>query len=268
MSTIRSILRRSGGQSGAQPNAVTFVTDASGTDLFAGATKVLDVDPAGNLNANVKPRTNTLANLTSIVNGKSEIAVATDVDALVVLKDSGAVSFGRVPASALVDLPNDADTGANTVIDFRATRLKAASLTSYSSVGLTIETVASPTGDSAALQLLGGDTNSEGGAGGEFRIEAGNGVNATESYGGELFFRAGHGVTGLGASYFGTKITPTTSVDSLVVSAIGVLPALGLFGKPPLVRRSIVGSRASGVAYANLLAWLDDIGLIINNTTA
>lgn len=53
--------------------------------------------------------------------------------------------------------------------------------------------------------------------------------------------------------------------DVVVASAIGTV---GFYGADPVAQLSITGSVTAGTALTNLLAALDTLGLVNNNTTA
>lgn len=62
-----------------------------------------------------------------------------------------------------------------------------------------------------------------------------------------------------------TKQTQFIGPDVEVASAIGTV---GFYGADPVARLSVTGSVTAGTALPNLLAALNTLGIVSNNTTA
>jgi hypothetical protein len=220
--------------------------------------------------ANIIPRQNTLAALTSIVNGNGEIAVATDQNAIVVLKNTGPVDFGRIPVSAMpATLIPATDTGLGALLNLRVTNATVGQLRSFAGTPFTLTGVTSAfsAGD-VNIQCEGNDQ--EGNAGGTINILAGSNLNTVDGVGGEVYITAGGGNDAAGTVYLSSRSFSGGTIVALTagLTAPSGNAALGFFGESPVGRPVVTGSRGGNAALASLLTALAALGLVTNSTTA
>jgi hypothetical protein len=220
--------------------------------------------------ANIIPRQNTLAALTSIVNGNGEIAVATDEDSIVVLKNTGPVDFGRIPVSAIPPTLFPAtDTGLGALTNLRVNSAVINQLRSFAGTPFTLTGVtgALSPGD---INIRCDSSNQQGNAGGIISITAGDNLNTVEGYAGEVYITAGRGNDAAGAIYLSSRQFSGGQIAILTagLTAPSGAAALGFFGESPVGRPVVTGSRGGNAALASLLTALAALGLVTNSTTA
>jgi hypothetical protein len=220
--------------------------------------------------ANIIPRQNTLAALASIVNGNGEIAVATDADSIVVLKNTGPVDFGRIPVSAIpTTLVPNTDTGLGALSNLRVTNATINEIRSFAGTPLTVKGVTGAT-NPGNIDILCEGNDQQGNAGGLINIKAGDNLNTVEGYAGEVYITAGRGNDAAGAIYLSSR---QFSGGNIVILTAGLTApsgdaALGFFGGNPVGRPVVTGSRGGNAALASLLTALAALGLVTNSTTA
>jgi hypothetical protein len=220
--------------------------------------------------ANIIPRQNTLAALTSIVNGNGEIAVATDENAIVVLKNTGPVDFGRIPVSAIpASLSPATDTGLGALDTFRVSDATISQIRSFAGTPFTLTAI---TGAASAsdIYIQCESNNQQGNAGSIINITAGDNLDTVEGYGGEVYINAGRGNDAAGAIYLSSRQFSGGQINILTagLTAPSGAAALGFFGESPVGRPVVTGSRGGNAALASLLTALAALGLVTNSTTA
>lgn len=196
-----------------------------------------------NLVASVMLRTNTLANLKAMTSGGSEICVASDVEAIVVLR--GAAGSGTAMAHGPVDpeyfrsydplVPG----GANLTTD---------QIYLTGSIIGWVEAGQEP----LPMQIIAG--GSQTGPGADLDLRSGDGV-----VGGNVLIRGGQ---------TGGNVQLLSPDGAIGITVAGYSDAeISFFGATPIEKPTVTGSRGGNTALASLLTQLDNLGLITNETT-
>ncbi|UCV26784.1 hypothetical protein [Ferribacterium limneticum] len=211
---------------------------------------ILALDADGVAHASIVPRQAALATLTTLINGGGEIAVATDVDALVVLNDAGAKVFGLVP----VDFYNASNNSAQLV-----------TLKNRDGVSLSLASTASMSLMSASSLLMQVKASSVSGASlPPITLQGGHSTHATAGTGGSVYVQLGKGATATGEF----AVLTANDFMPLNITEVAGEAVIGFFEAAPVAQPTVSGSRGGNAALASLLTALASLGLIVNSTTA
>ena len=209
----------------------------------------------GDIVASFIPRQATLASLKSITDGGGELALATDSDTVVILRNGTPVEMAAFPAASR-KLP--ASIGGGPGYNFPSL---IASLIEADG-NMIIAPLYRADGTGSGVYVAGGEDTYVGSAGngGELSLKGGNSSNGA---GGELYIGGGAGPAGNGMAIL---ITPDGAV--MAFHSVGGVPRVGFFDATPTAKPAVTGSRASGAALASLLTALANLGLITNSSAA
>jgi hypothetical protein len=223
------------------------------------------LDSNGNLVANILPRTNTQANLKTLVSGGGELASATDAGQPAIVQLNGASGSGTAAvyspmATGHWDEVNSnfcASTGtwnvANQRFDYSADNAIQFQAFGYG-LGLNFT-------NSVSLNPA---LASQGGAEMVFGVESATGIFPGNGF----TFSVGNGGAGQQSGTFTiTDQLYSVNVFQAKINAAG-LPALGFYNHNPVAKPTVTGSKASGAALTSLLAALVSVGLITDSTTS
>lgn len=261
------------------PNALIFVSwPASKVNAFnqmfvnVGTNEI----PIWELEANIIPRTDTLANLSVLTSGGGELCSATDDDAIVQLQGtpgSGTVKYYSpmypgtyAPAgqgSSTVFIPNhpwiNTDNTHNFTIGstYSSNTVKGGRLTVRGGNNTS-------TGSGGDVYLSGGTAGSSGTAsnGGTVNITTSNGYGTGKA--GNILIQAGSNSTPVnGEGYVRIRANGSTLIE-----AGPVYSTLGFYSADPITKPQVTGSRTDGTSLLSLLSALDSLGLINNTSSA
>lgn len=256
-------------------------------------------DPIYNIQANILPRTNTLANLKTVASGGGELMSSTDSAAIVQANGTSPGGTTAVYSPMQPGIWTDSTW-----------TLKAPDGITGSTNGKTLTLKggdnSASAGTAGRVNITGGASLRDAAAGGTVSISAGHGtkdgggINAVAGGGGAtgtgggVNFTAGYGNTGGAITFTGAGGTttagdivfsPTSNDDEdsgghiifqdcslnsiLEIDGLvdGVSGGIGFFGAPPVMQQIVTGSKVSGAALISLLGAMATLGIIIDSTT-
>lgn len=201
----------------------------------------------GDLVANIIPRTNTLANLQTLVSGQGEIASATDVPALVLLhgaEGEGTTHVFTPMAPGHWDDSIKTLSGVTNGVYQAPDGSPSAEVMTDFNIGAASQTALG--GNASHVVVIGGTAENPTASGGNAQVIPGAGP-------------AGNGSAQLCDTMYGKGVEVTDD---------GTNTKIGFFAAAPVAKPVVTGSRGGNAALTSMLTALANLGLITNSTTA